>query len=237
MSLAISSHVAKYSLTSIVVLNPQLDGIRKYCKPSMVWAFGHADNYRFGIWRTEYYQFQELGKLVDDYGYSAPNGCENAELWAFGHEYGYSHLVHCQHEGDGYDAHIDESPTIDENEVHEAYGLYLMQACQWNERESNAPWYVLLNTNFHKGIGTIVLADVLKCTGDRETIGGCFDTKEAAIEFALEYARENEFELIEGYEYQFNSSGTGIVNTGHYGHYRQVSWNELMILPKSYRTY
>jgi hypothetical protein len=231
---SISAHVARYPLSSIVVLNPQLDGIRKYCKPSMVWAFSHPDNYRFGTWRDEHCQFQELGKLIDDYGYSAPNGCRNAQLWAYGHEYGYSHLVHCQNEGNGYSAHIDESPTIDENEVHEGYGLYLMQACHWNELESTAPWYILSDVAGH---GETVSAEVLKCTGDRQAIGGSFDTKEAAIEFASEYARDNEFELIEGYEYQSNASGTGIVNTGHYGHYRQVQWNELMILPKSYRTY
>lgn len=214
MSLSISAHVAKYSLASIVEVNPQLDGIRKYCKPSMVWAFAHADNYRFGTYRYSHQQFEDLGKLIDDYGYSAPGGCNNAQLWAYGHEYGYSHLVHCQHEGDGYSAHIDESPTIDESEVHEAYdsheklSKYLISKGHEDNQELN-----------------------LFCLRWAETFFR-IATRDANYTGAWD-----NWNLSEGYEYQSNSSGTGIVNTGHYGHYRQVSWNELMILPKSYRTY
>jgi len=38
----------------------------------------------------------ERCKFVDDYGFSAPKGCENAKLYVFGHEFGYTHLVHAR---------------------------------------------------------------------------------------------------------------------------------------------
>lgn len=200
-------------------------------RASIAYAFKNPDKFNFGYHDKHRHEFVNCGKLIDDYGYSA-NTKHNAKLWTFGNEYGYCHLVHCQDECDGHSAHLDESPTIAQNELHEAFGFYTMQAKLWHKTDNGEPWYLLCDTNFHKDIGEMVSESVLKCNGDRRTIGGAFDNEDDAIKFALEFIKENELDLIEGYEYQSNVSNTGIVNTGYNSHMLEIKWIDLVILPK-----
>ena len=214
-------------------------------KQSIAHAFRFPGKYTF-----QDSQGNNLGKLVDDYGYS-PGG-HNAKLWAIGHEYGFCHLVHCDNECEAWEAHIDESATIAPDELPEAYGFYLMQAKTWSAPDNGEPWYVLCDGNFHEdSIGQIVSEKVLKCTGDRRCIGeyvetdeyidgqgfyrfnAAFATKGEALAFCLKFIQESELEVIEGYEYQSNSSGTGIVNSGYYGHMQEIDWNGLVVTRKA----
>lgn len=81
----------------------------------------------------------ERCKFVDDYGFSAPNGCENTKLYIVGHEYGYTHLVHAENESDALTAVVDEMPTIDPSELPEAYNAYdkLLERMEANGYENN----------------------------------------------------------------------------------------------------
>lgn len=169
-------------------------------RPSVAWAFAHPDKCRFGIWSN--LDFCNLGTLVDDYGYSATG--HNAQLWAFGQEYGYLRLVHCQHEGDGYQAYHDTMPTIDHDEVHEAYNVFdkLVEYMESKGYEN-----------------TLQLRD--------------FANRWCKTYFEIATYNANEtgaWPLDESYHYQSNSSGTGIVNVGHNEHMRQVAWGDLVIL-------
>jgi hypothetical protein len=172
-------------------------------------------------------QFYDDGSFYDQY-------------FAYGHEFGTSLVIRCDNESDAYDIAIDESPTIEPDEIPEAYGFYFMQAKHWSAPDNGEPWYICSDNDDH---GEMVSESVLKCTGDRRCIWDqngdyveidglrkCFPefpTKEAAIAFAMDYIRKHELDLIEGYQYQSNSSGTGIVNTGHYEWLREADADEI----------
>jgi len=131
------------------------------------------------------------------------------EWHLIGQEFGPTLLVLAKGQSSAFDIWLDESPTIDSDDLPEAYGFYLMQACKWSDRQSTAPWYVCSDDH-----GKPTSESVLVCNGDRNTIGGPFQTAEAARAYCMEYVAENELSLVEGYDYQSNSSGTGIVNVG-----------------------
>lgn len=214
-------------MTNATISLPIPSSRRISTKQSIAHAFRFPDKYTF-----QDAEGTDLGRLVDGYGYSA-NGY-NSKLFAICHEYGYCHLVHCDNESEAWETSVDESSTIAEDEVIEAYGFYLMQAKSCFSPDCGEPWYVLCDTNFHENdIGEVVSESVLKCTGDRLTIGVAFSSKEDAITFCLEFIRERELDLVEGCEYQSNDSGTGIVNTGHYGHMREVAWSDLVVTRKA----
>jgi hypothetical protein len=148
------------------------------------------------------------------------------QFFAYGHEFGTVLVIRTDDESTAYDIAIDESPTIASDEVHEAYGFYLMQAKSCFAPDNGEKWYICSDTEF----GQMVSESVLKCRGDRQCIGEYvetepygifefrpeFDTREDAIKFVNEFIRENGLDLIEGYQYQSNFTGTGIVNVGHY---------------------
>ena len=138
----------------------------------------------------------------------------NGECYVFRNTFGVECIVCANGESAAWETMVDESKPIDQDELHEAYGLYLMQAKSCFAPDNGEDWYVLLNTNFHDK-GSIVSESTLKCNGDRLTTGHVFATKQDAIEHALEFIQENELDLIEGYEYQSNSTGTGIVSIDH----------------------
>lgn len=150
----------------------------------------------------------------------------DGKLYAFGHEFGIERIVCANGDCAAHEVYVDESRTIEEDEVHEAYGLYLMQAKSYFAPDKGESWYVLMNTNFHDK-GVMVSESVLVCNGDRLTTGQAFPAKEEALTHAVEYIEENELELIEGYEYQSNFTGTGIVNVGHYQWMREITPAEL----------
>jgi hypothetical protein len=146
------------------------------------------------------------------------------QFFAYGHEYGTVLVIRTDDESAAYDIAIDESATIARDEVPEAYGFYLMQAKSCFAPDNGEKWYICSDVDNH---GETVSEDILKCNGDRQCIGGAFDSREDAIAFVLQYIGENELDLIEGYRYQDNSTGTGIVNTGHYEWIRLADADEI----------
>ena len=155
--------------------------------------------------------------------------------FAYGHEFGTSLVIRTDNESTAYEIAIDESPTISLDEVPEAYGFYFMQAKSCFAPDKGGPWYICSDTEF----GQMVSETVLKCTGDRKCIGRYeeiegfwkflpeFPSREAALQFALEFIQEHACGLIEGYQYQSNYSGTGIVNVGHYEWLRAANADEI----------
>lgn len=151
------------------------------------------------------------------------DGSFYSAYFAYGHEFGTSLVIRTNNESNAYEIAIDESRTIEPDEVPEAYGFYFMQAKSCFAPDKGEPWYICSDTEF----GQMVSEAVLKCTGDRKCIGDTFATREDALQFALEFIQEHECELIEGYQYQSNSSGTGIVNVGHYEWLRAANDEEI----------
>ena len=115
------------------------------------------------------------------------------ELHLYGDEHGPSMLIRTSGESSAYEIAIDESPTIDARDVHEAYGFYIHRDGSW--RNPVGPW---------------ILHD--EVTDKKYPLF----SDERACEYALEIARADERDLQEGYQYQSNSSGTGIVCAGHH---------------------
>lgn len=146
------------------------------------------------------------------------------KYWVYGNEYGACFIIEASTEQGAYQIAIDESIVIDQSDVIEAYGLYLMQACKWNESNSDADWYICSDVDGH---GETTSADILLCVDDRLTIGGAFPTSDNANNYALNYIAEHEFDLIEGYQYQSNFTDTGIVNTGHSEWLREATDTEI----------
>jgi len=146
------------------------------------------------------------------------------QFFDYGHEFGTMLVIRTDDESTAYDIAIDESTTIEPDEVPEAYGFYLMQAKSCFAPDNGEPWYICSDVENH---GETVSETILKCRGDRQCIGGEFDSRGAAIDFALRYIRDHDINLIEGYRYQDNSTGTGIVNTGHYEWIRVANANEI----------
>ncbi len=135
------------------------------------------------------------------------------KLYAYHDQCGLRMIVRGYSNSATFDAVYDSLPTVPPEELHEAYGFYLMRDCGWHKpQDTPCRWYVLSEHHKH---GEMVSADVLKCNGDRRSIGSA-DTEEAARELALAYVQEHGLDLIEGYHYQSNASGTGIVSVDDY---------------------
>jgi len=148
----------------------------------------------------------ERCKFVDDYGFSAPKGCENAKLFVLGNEYGYTHLVHSQHESDAHSAWLDTCTTIEPSEVPEAYNAYdkLLERMEAKGHENDGQ----LRDFCNRWAGYFYHADTNE--------GNNWDS----------------WDLDEAYQYQSNSTGTGIVNIGHNTHSTEIKWSQLKAVRK-----
>lgn len=128
-------------------------------------------------------------------------------LWIFGHEHGPTLIIRASSFETAWEIAIDESPTIDPSEVPEAYGSfeYLREWCPelWPEY-----FQVYRKEGEGKSMGPQAVADII------------FHRR--ADEFV-----DNPPDLLEGYEYQSNSSGTGIVNVGHYAWLRELTHDDI----------
>lgn len=167
---------------------------------------------------------QNLISAVNEHGRSIPiHDDGSGKLWAYGHEYGIVRIIRADSYESAYGIAVDESPTIEPDELHEAYGFYLMQACRWCDVKSKAPFYVLSDHDEH---GEMVSEKTLVCNGDRRSIADA-PTKKEALALAKAYISEHEMDVIEGYSQQDNASGTGIVNVGDYEWLREITETEL----------
>jgi hypothetical protein len=170
------------------------------------------------------------------------NGSFYDSYFAYGHEFGTSLVIRCEGECSAYGIAIDESPTIEPDEIPEAYGFYFMQAKSCFAPDNGEPWYVLVESySDFRGESGMVSESVLKCTGNRRCLGEfvlsesgiwefhpkSFPTKAEAIAYAMETIQRHELDLVEGYQHQSNSSGTGIVNVGHYEWLREADSEEI----------
>ena len=147
----------------------------------------------------------ETKKYYDD-------GGENHYL--VGHEFGSIMVIRADSLESAWEIFIDESPTIERDELPNAFGFYIMRS----NPETNA-YYICSDHDDH---GELTSEKILVCNGDRRTIGKPFQTESAAIDFCMEYVTEHEIDLAEGYEYQSNSTDTGIVNIGHHTTIKQI---------------
>jgi hypothetical protein len=151
--------------------------------------------------------------FYDDYGISCGS---NAEWFVAGHEFGASFLIHaCSFEA-AWEVWIDESPTIPESELTEAYGVPDSdEISTWREKNPVPPYH------------------------EREAWSAWFDAKHVEEKRILtawddaSRARERDYPgLIEGYEYQSNSSGTGIVDVGHYAWMNEADLSKVVVTRK-----
>lgn len=128
-------------------------------------------------------------KVYDD---GSP-GWDGWRWFVLGHEYGPTMLVRAQNESSAYEIWVDESATIDAGDVHEAYGAFdkLLDAMESRGHEDDCALREFCGRwdewYFEMSTSAGNLADVW-----------------------------DSWPLLEGYEYQSNSSGTGIVDVGHY---------------------
>jgi hypothetical protein len=130
-------------------------------------------------------------KFQDEYGLSCGS---NGDFFVAGHEFGAEVLIHASSHEDAWEAWIDECETIPESELPEAYGVPDSDEFKaWreaNQKLTTLEWSAAYDAE---------CARILRAWGDAADAG------------------EREYpELIEGYEYQSNASGTGIVDVGHY---------------------
>ena len=163
--------------------------------------------YDFGFTREDG-EFKRC-KFVDDYGFSALNGCHNAKLYVFGNEYGYTHLVHSQNESDAHSAWVDTCHTIEASEVPEAHNAFdkLLEFMVAKGHENN-----------------VQLREFCTRWSDFYFYA---DTKDANFTGAWD-----RWELDEAYQMQSNSTGTGIVNMGHNSHMTKLKWSQLKAVRK-----
>lgn len=145
---------------------------------------------------------------------------ENSRFFAAGFEFG-AHVIVCvesYRSGDGFstawEAWIDNSPTIPDEELIEAYspgngkGSFLDEAIEafrsTLHRWTDEDWKV-------------IRSDARK-----------------ALDAAVEQAKTsgNYPDLVEGYEMQSNCTGTGIVSLGHYAWMHEAELDELEIVRK-----
>jgi hypothetical protein len=147
----------------------------------------------------------EIKKFIDDYGI----GSRNCEFFVAGHEFGPRCiiprcLIHADGFGAAHGAWIDEQPTIPEDELIEAYGIVDDDELLAEYEKANGPC-----PEYWRG----------------EAWKAWHDGYKAACRKRLQELgedRDNPPELIEGYEYQDNASGTGIVDVGHYSWMNEI---------------
>ena len=120
-------------------------------------------------------------------------------------EFGPFKVIRAEHFGSAWEIMVDEMPTIEPSELPEAYGMYILES-------ENALGNFGLYSDLDNGDGTREVNEY----NVTHTLLNRYPTRESAHAAAMSYAESKELDLIEGYEYQSNSSGTGIVDVGHY---------------------
>jgi hypothetical protein len=136
-------------------------------------------------------------KFLDLYGLSCGS---NGEWFVAGHEFGATILVHADSFESAWEEWIDESPTIEESDLPDAYGI--------DETPEMASWEESHPAPFGAGSDFSAWAELMHAEAMRILQAWDRDARDGT--------RKDYPELIEGYEYQSNATGTGIVDVGHY---------------------
>lgn len=165
------------------------------------------------------FEFHYKGSKVEFLN-EAGSFSDSSQFFVAGFEFGAHVLVHVEsYRGDGFEsawgAWIDESETIPESELIEAYqvdgdtpeDMARKEIARAEENEGrDVPRYFSPEFNAH-----------------------CQRVNARAVEILK--SRED-WELVEGYEYQSNFKGTGIVNVGHYAWMNEADLDEIEIVRK-----
>ena len=128
-----------------------------------------------GFWDIIQDSLPDYIEVIDDYGFDA-----NAKLYTAGHQFGPTYLIVADSYESAWGAWIDETETVPDYELHEAYG---------------------------------------------------FDTKEELQAHAEDQDKPDP-ELVEGYHYQANATGTGIVHVDPYATINPVDLSEVLDMAK-----
>lgn len=154
-------------------------------------------------------------KFYDDAGLRS-NDVEG--LFVCGFEFGPSMLIHARSFEAAWEIWVNESPTIPESELPEAYGIEDDYRARFEEDDPCPRWgdptWDAWHVRFHAA-----------CVARLRELG------DKAHDGIGEYP-----ELIEGYEYQSNSSGTGIVSMGHYAWMNEIEPKDIRAERKSTET-
>lgn len=113
---------------------------------------------------------------------------DRGDLYVFGDEYGPTLVIRAESFSSAWEIAIDESRSIELDEVPEAYGFWI--------HGDNKLWWAK--------------------DEESDRIYGPYSSKESAHDAVYTIMESQERDLAEGYEYQPNGTGTGIVNVGHY---------------------
>ena len=146
---------------------------------------------------------------------------DDSRFFVAGHEFGATHLIHVESRREGFEQAwglwIDESPTIPEKELIEAYcpshdkGSFLDEAIDAYPGRGEGRWtdedWAKIRENARKALA---------------------DADDSARNEDGEYP-----ELVEGYEHQDNASGTGIVDVGHYAWMNEADLDDVEITLKA----
>jgi hypothetical protein len=155
-------------------------------------------------------------EFQDEYGLSCGS---NGEWFVAGHEFGACVLIHARGFESAWEAWIDESPTIPESELPEAYGI--------DETAEMLAWKDVNPSPRHCGAGPEFQAWADRKNAEAIRILQAWDEAARAGE------RDDYPELIEGYEYQSNASGTGIVDVGHYAWMNEADLTKVEVIRKA----
>jgi hypothetical protein len=140
--------------------------------------------------------------FYDDYG-------DGGDWFLFGYEYGSTRLIRSRDECDAYSVFIDLEPVVPFDEIHEAFGSFDK----------------LLEHMLSKGYENDYQ---LRCFCNR----WCKFYFQACTKNINETGSWDDWPLIEGYEYQSNSTGSGIVNVGYYLWMREVPPSQIVVYRK-----
>lgn len=136
--------------------------------------------------------------------YQVAEGIEwDEKVYLISHEYGPNSIVFADNESNAYEIWVDNQNTIEQDEVHEAYGAY------------------------------DALREHMASLGHEDTVYlRRFCINWAPIYFKIMAPKATQDDdpcssLIEGYEYQSNSTDTGIVEVGHYTRIDKISKDKI----------
>lgn len=154
-------------------------------------------------------------KFIDDYGLSCGT---NGSFFVVGNEFGATHLIHASSYEDAWDAWLDEQPTIAEDGLIEAYspgnekGSFLDEAIDVYPGRSEGRW---------------TEEDWTKIRASAKAALDAMASAASGPQGSGEYP-----ELVEGYEFQSNTSGTGVVDVGHYTTINEADLSQFEVTPK-----
>ncbi len=135
-------------------------------------------------------------------------------LYVAGHAFGPTHLLRHRSLDAAWEAWVDLLPTIETDDLPEAFGLYIMH---------HGSQHYLCSDHEHIGILTHVVGPRVA-----HRVVSSHLSHEEAMDACYECVREHELGLCEGYELQSNATGTGIVDMGPYAWMNSLADYNLM---------